>query len=180
MTSGVAERYALALFELAEETGATQAVASDLTRFEAMISDSADLARLVRSPAFSAQEQLAGVSGVLERAEIGGVAGNFIRLVAEKRRLFALPEMIAAYRAAIARRDGVVEAEVVVAEPLSAEMDAQVRAALVGVAGPKVSLRVLVNPDIIGGMIVKLGSRMIDASLKTKLNALRLAMKEVG
>jgi F-type H+-transporting ATPase subunit delta len=178
--SGVAGRYAVALFELASESGKTDAVSADLQRFAALIEESDDLKRLVRSPVFTPEQQQAAVGAILDRVGIGGIAGNFIRLVVRKRRLFAFPAMTRAFEALLAERKGIVPAEVTVAEPMPDQMLAELKSALRKTAGSEVSLGVKVNPDIIGGMVVKLGHRMIDASLKTKLNALRVAMREVS
>ena len=178
--SGVAGRYGAALFELANESGTADAVSGDLKRFAAFIEESADLKRLVTSPVFTADQQKAAVGAVLDRAGIGGIVANFIRLVAQKRRLFVLPAMIRAYEALLAAKKGIVPAEVTVAEAMPDQLLADLKSALAKTAGQEVSLAVKVNPDIIGGMIVKLGHRMFDASLKTKLNALRVAMREVN
>ena len=178
--SGVAGRYGAALFELANESGTADAVSGDLKRFAAFIEESPDLKRLVTSPVFTADQQKAAVGAVLDRAGIGGIVANFIRLVAQKRRLFVLPAMIRAYETLLARKKGIVPAEVTVAEPMPEAMLADLKAALTKSAGKQIALAVKINPDIIGGMVVKLGHRMIDASLKTKLNALRVAMREVN
>ncbi len=176
----VAGRYANALFELADEANSLPAVEADLDRFAAMIADSADLARLVRSPVFAADEQARAVGAVLDKAEIGALTGNFIRVVAGNRRLFAMPDVIAAFRKLMAARRGEVAAEVVSAEPLSERHVAALKEALKASIGKDVALNTAVDPALIGGLIVKVGSRMIDGSLKTKLNSLKLAMKEVG
>ena len=178
--SGVAGRYGAALFELANESGTADAVSGDLKRFAAFIEESPDLKRLVTSPVFTADQQKAAVGAVLDRAGIGGIVANFIRLVAQKRRLFVLPAMIRAYETLLARKKGIVPAEVTVAEAMPEQLLADLKSALAKTAGQEVSLAVKVNPDIIGGMVVKLGHRMFDASLKTKLNALRVAMREVS
>jgi F-type H+-transporting ATPase subunit delta len=177
--SGVAGRYAVALLELASETGEADAVSAALKRFAALIEESDDLKRLVRSPVFTPEQQQAAVGAILDRAGIGGIAGNFIRLVVRKRRLFAIPAMMRAYEALLAERKGIVPAEVTVAEPMPETMMGELKTALRKAEGKEISLSVKINPDIIGGMVVKLGHRMIDASLKTKLNALRVAMREV-
>jgi F-type H+-transporting ATPase subunit delta len=178
--SGVAGRYAVALFELAGESGKSDAVATDLERFAALIEGSGDLKRLVGSPVFTVDQQKAAIAVILEKAGISGIVANFIQLVIQKRRLFALTAMIRAYQALLAEKKGIVPAEVTVAEPMPDHLLADLKAALAKTAGSEVSLAVKLNPDIIGGMVVKLGHRMIDASLKTKLNALRVAMREVN
>ncbi|GGC51108.1 F0F1 ATP synthase subunit delta [Chelatococcus reniformis] len=180
--SGVANRFASALLETADESGpgAIDQVERDLDRFNALIAESPDLARLVRSPVFSSEQQLGAIKAILDKAGIGGLAANFLKLVASKRRLFAVQQMISAYKAMVATKRGLVHAEVTVAEAPSPRVVDDIKAALKGVAGDKVVLDVKVDPSIIGGLIVKLGSRMMDASLRTKLNSIRLAMKEVG
>jgi F-type H+-transporting ATPase subunit delta len=176
--SGMAGRYATALFELASEANAIDAVRADLARFDAMVGDSADLTRLVRSPAFSAAAQLQALSAVLERAGIGGIAAKFLKLVTANRRLFAVRDMIRGYRERVALQKGEATAEVTVAEKLKDDHVAALRAALKSVSGKDVDLDIKIDPAIIGGLVVKLGSRMVDTSLRTKLNAIRHAMKE--
>ncbi|MDP3257241.1 F0F1 ATP synthase subunit delta [Bosea sp. (in: a-proteobacteria)] len=180
LVSGVAGRYATALFELASEANAIDAVNADLDSFSAMLAESEDLRRLVGSPAFSAEEQTGAIKAVLAKAGLTGLAGNFIGLVASKRRLFALPGMIAAYKALVAEAKGIVSAEVTLAETPAPKRVDEIRAALAAVAGKDVDVAIKIDPSLIGGLVVKMGSRMVDASLKTKLNSIRLAMKEVG
>ncbi|MDE3176363.1 MAG: F0F1 ATP synthase subunit delta [Pseudomonadota bacterium] len=179
--SGVAGRYASALYALAQEQRQTPEVAAALAKLDAMIADSADLQRLVRSPVFSSADQTKALNALLARAEISGIAANFVRLVAQKRRLFALRDMIRGYNKLYDAARGVTRAEVTSAAPLSDEQVAALKDQLRGTAGGKdVDLAVKVDPAIIGGLVVKLGSRMVDGSLRTKLNAIRTAMKEVG
>ena len=174
----MAGRYATALFDLARETNAIDAVQSDLDRFDALVAESADLSRLVRSPVFSADEQLRALSAVLDRVSIGGIAANFFKLVTTNRRLFAVRDMIKAFRALVSQYKGEATAEVTVAERLKDEHIQALRAALNAVSGKNVDLNIKVDPAIIGGLVVKLGSRMVDTSLRTKLNAIKHAMKE--
>lgn len=177
--AGMAGRYASALFELAGEQRQIPDVENNLLKFRELLDGSTDLQRLVRSPVFSADDQLKALSAVLDRAGIGGLAANFLRLIARNRRLFAVPDMIKAFRALAARARGEVEAEVTSAFPLR---DAQVQAlkdTLKASAGNNVQLNMRVDPSLLGGLIVKLGSRMIDSSLRTKLNTLKVRMKEV-
>ena len=181
IVTGMAGRYATALFELAREDGSLEAVKADLDRFDALVQESPDLARLIRSPVFSSDEQLKAVTAVLDRVGIGGLAGNFIKLAAQNRRLFAVRDMIRDFRRLFARQRGVVSATLTVAETLSEAQLAAVRDALKSVTGGKeVDLAVKIEPAIIGGLIVKLGSRMVDSSLRSKLNAMKHAMKEVS
>lgn len=178
--SGVTGRYAAALFELAVEANAVDLVGKDLSRFEALMDGSDDLASLVKSPVFTADEQVKAITAVLAKAGIGGLAANFIKLVAAKRRLFVLPGMIASYRTLVADAAGITRADVVLADQISDARLADIRAALEGAAGGKVDMNVRIDPAIIGGLVVKMGSRMIDASLRSKLIAIRTRMKEVG
>jgi F-type H+-transporting ATPase subunit delta len=179
IVSGMAGRYATALYDLALEQRALDSVKADLDRFDAMIEGSEDLNRLVRSPVFTAEEQKNALAAILEKAGIGGITANFLRLVAQKRRLFAVREMVRAFRAFVARHKGEARAEVTVAEPLSENHLNALKAALKSTTKKEVALDIRVDPTILGGLIVKLGSRMVDASLKTKLNSIKLAMKEV-
>jgi F-type H+-transporting ATPase subunit delta len=174
----MAGRYATALFELALEEKSLDSVKSDLDRFLALLDGSPDLVRLVRSPVFDSDVQERALAAVLDKAKIGGTAGNFLLLVAQKRRLFAVREMIRAFAALVAKHKGETRAEVVVAEPLKNEHLDALKQAIAASAGKNVTLDVQVDPSILGGLKVKLGSRMIDASLKTKLNSIRIAMKE--
>jgi F-type H+-transporting ATPase subunit delta len=176
--AGVAGRYATALFDLAQEANAIEAVKSDLDRFDALVAQSGDLMRLVRSPVFSASEQLQALSAVLDRVGIGGLAANFLKLVVANRRLFSVRDMIKAFRELVAKHKGEATAEVTVAEELKPQHVETLRAALRSVTGKDVGLAINVDPAIIGGLVVKLGSRMVDTSLRTKLNAIKHAMKE--
>jgi F-type H+-transporting ATPase subunit delta len=181
IVSGMAGRYAGALFELALESKTVDAVKADLEKFDALIASSTDLARLVRSPVFGAGEQTRALSAVLERAGIAGLAAKFLKVIAANRRLFAVGDMIKAFRKLVARYKGEVTAEVTVAEPLGDKHLDALKSALKTVTGGKsVDLNVKVDPAIIGGLVVKLGSRMVDTSLRTKLNAIKHAMKEAG
>lgn len=176
--AGVAGRYASALFELARDTRALDQVAAELDAFDRMLVSSPDLQRLVKSPVFSAEEQQKAVGAILDRAGLTGLAANFVRLVASKRRLFALPDMIRSFRARLAAHKGIVPAEVRLAEPPSERVLADIKAALRDVAKAEIDLDVRVDPGLIGGIVVRMGSRMVDASLRTRLNGIRLAMRE--
>ena len=175
----MAGRYAGALFELALDNKAVDAVKKDLDQFDALVASSADLHRLIRSPAFGADEQLKALSAILAKAGITGLAANFLRVITTNRRLFAAREMIRAYRALVARHKGEVTAQVTVAEKLNDKNLDALKSALKSVTGGKdIDLDVKIEPAIIGGLIVKVGSRMVDSSLRTKLNSIKLAMKE--
>ena len=179
--SGMAGRYATALFELALENNTVDAVKGDLDRFDALVAESDDLRRLVRSPVFAAETQGKALDAVLDKVGIGGLAAKFLRLVTANRRLFAVRDIVRAYRAMVARHKGEISAQVTVAEPLSDTHRAAIADALKSVTGKdNIGLDVKVDPAIIGGLVVKLGSRMVDSSLRTKLNSIKHAMKEVG
>jgi F-type H+-transporting ATPase subunit delta len=178
--SAVAERYARSLFELASDSKAVARVESDLSSFERMLASSPDLNRLIKSPVFSADEQFKAIEAVADKAKIGGLTGNFLRVVARNRRLFAVPGMIAAFRRIAAEERGEVSADVISAHALTAAQQTELKAALKRVAGKDVSINLTVDPSLLGGLIVKIGSRQIDTSLQTKLNSLKLALKEVG
>lgn len=178
--SAVAERYASSLFELAQQANSVAKVESDLSDFEAMLKDSADLSRLINSPVFSSDEQAKAIDAIVAKAKIAGLAGNFLRVVAKNRRLFAVPGMIQAFRRIAAEHRGETAAEVTSAHALTAAQQTELKAALKSVAGKDVAITITVDPSLLGGLIVKMGSRQIDTSLKTKLNSLKLALKEVG
>jgi F-type H+-transporting ATPase subunit delta len=178
--SGVAERYASSLFELALEGNSLSEVAAALDNFQALIDESDDLKRLILSPVFGSDEQLKAITAIIDRAGISGLAGNFIKVAASNRRLFAIPGMIRAFREIYARHRGEVSAEVTSAHALTAAQEIELKAALKGVTGKDVAINVAVDPSILGGLIVRLGSRQIDTSLRTKLSTLKLSLKEVG
>jgi F-type H+-transporting ATPase subunit delta len=179
LISGMAGRYASALFELARDDKATDAVKADLEKFDALIAESPDLSRLVRSPVFGVDEQLKALTAILAKAGISGLVANFLRVITTNRRLFAVRQMIRAYRALVARHKGEVSAQVTVAETPSDQNLEALKGALKNVTGGKdIDLDVKIDPAIIGGLVVKVGSRMIDSSLRTKLNAIKFAMKE--
>jgi F-type H+-transporting ATPase subunit delta len=174
----MAGRYATALFELANESNAVDSVQADLKAFATMVASSPDLTRLVRSPVFSADEQARALDAVLDKASISGIAKNLLRVVAANRRLFAVDQIIRGFNAMVAAHKGEVTAEVTVAEPLNDARTTEIRDALKQVTGKDVTIDVTVDPSIIGGLKVKVGSRMVDASLRTKLNSIKFAMKE--
>jgi F-type H+-transporting ATPase subunit delta len=176
----MAGRYATALFELALDNNTVDSVRSDLDRFDGLIAESPALLRLVRSPVFSAEAQGKALAAVLEKADIGGLTAQFLKVVTANRRLFAVRDMIKSYRALLARHHGEVTAQVTVAETLNDAHRAAIQDALKSVTGKNVGLDVKLDPAIIGGLVVKLGSRMVDSSLRTKLNSIKHAMKEVG
>jgi F-type H+-transporting ATPase subunit delta len=180
LISGMAGRYATALFELVLAADQLEPIGAELDRFEGLLAESPELVRLVRSPVFSSEEQLRALTPVLDRAGIGGLTARFLKVVTANRRLFAIRDIMRAYRLLVARHKGELTARLTVAERPSETRLAEVKDALHAVTGKHVGLEVEIDPAIIGGLIVKVGSRMIDSSLRTKLNAIKHAMKEVG
>ncbi|RUX25793.1 F0F1 ATP synthase subunit delta [Mesorhizobium sp. M2A.F.Ca.ET.042.01.1.1] len=178
--SAVAERYAGSLFELALQDNSVAKVEADLTSFEAMLNGSDDLKRLIDSPVFSSEDQAKAIAAIVDKAGITGLVGNFLRVVARNRRLFAVPGMIKAFRQIAADYRGEASAEVISAHALTAAQQTELKATLKSIAGKDVAIAMTVDPSLLGGLIVKMGSRQIDTSLKTKLNSLKLALKEVG
>ena len=184
-TASVPGRYASALYDLARDQKAVAAVEADLAKFSTILDASADLQRVVRSPVFSSEEQSKAVGAVLDKAGIGGIAGNFVKLLAKNRRLFAVSDMIKAYLAIAARERGEVVAEVVSAHALTDAQTADLKSTLQAFVtkqalGKDVTIHSKVDPGLLGGLVVKVGSRMIDSSLKTKLSTLKVAMKGTG
>ncbi len=178
--SGLAGRYALALLDLADEDKSLDTVADDLRALARMIDESEDLRRLLRSPLISREQQETALAAVLDKAGLGQTTCHFAQVVARNRRLFVLPQIIDTYLSELARRRGEVTAQVTSAVALS---DAQRQALIESLnssVGGKVQVDVTVDDSLIGGLIVKIGSRMIDNSLRSKLQRLQLAMKGVG
>jgi F-type H+-transporting ATPase subunit delta len=179
-SSGVAGRYATALFELALEQQALDQVAVDLDRFNEALDAFDDLLRLVKSPVFSADEQGRALAAILKELKIEGLTRNFLLLVAKNRRLFATPDMTRAFRAMFARHRGEMSATVTAAAKLTESQVTALRQALKAALGKEIMLEERVDAGLLGGLVVKVGSRMVDTSLRTKLNSLKVAMKEVG
>lgn len=178
--SKIAGRYATALFELADEKHLLDEVASDLKGLKAMLAGSGDLRRLVLSPVLSRTDQGRAMTAVLDAAKAGPVTRNFAALAASNRRLFALPAMIDSYLAMLAARRGEVTAEVTAATPLTEAQERTLAETLKKLIGAKVAVDLRIDRDLLGGLVVKVGSRLFDSSLRTKLRKLELAMKGVG
>ena len=177
---GLALRYAGALLELAEEKHALDAVSADLVALGAMIAGSNDLQKLISSPLMDRADQARAMGAVAQAAGFGELTQKFLGLVAANRRLFTLPAIIKAFQKMLADKRGEVAAEVTAAHALTDAQKAAVSDAIKRVVGGKVSIDRKVDPSLLGGLIVRVGSRMIDGSVKTKLQKLQLAMKGVG
>jgi F-type H+-transporting ATPase subunit delta len=175
--SGVAGRYANALFDLATEEKSVAETGVTLASFLAMIEESDDLRRLMSSPVFRTEDQMAAIDAIAAKTKMSGMALNFIKLMGQNRRLAAVPGAIAGYQALVAQSRGEVTAEVTSAEKLSAKQLADLKTALKASMGSDVVLSTKIDASLLGGLIVKVGSRMMDNSLKTKLQNLKVAMK---
>ena len=173
----VGARYAQALFDLAVETNTLPAVEGDLRALAAMITASADLRMLLKSPRFSAEEKGAGLAAVAEKAELNGTVRKFLGLLAANRRTLALEEIIRAFQRLAAARRGAVSAQGVTAIPLTDAQRQGVATALRTALGKDPQIETRVDPAILGGLKVRVGSRLYDASLKSKLDSLKFALK---
>jgi F-type H+-transporting ATPase subunit delta len=176
----LAERYAAALFDIADERRTLDAVAADLRQLRAMLSESPDLGRLIKSPILSRDAQGRAIAALAEAAELSRLVRDFLAVVARNRRLFAVPAMIAAYLARLAARRGEITAEVTAAQPLTGEQLDALGEELRRSAGRRVAVDVRVDAGLLGGIVVKLGSRLVDASLNGRLRRLQSAMKGAG
>jgi len=175
--SGIAGRYALAVFELAQETRSVETVGRDFTALKTMLAESADLVRLVRAPVFSREEQAKGMEALLDKMGAAPLSTKFVLLLCAKRRLFVLPDAIRDYETLVATQRGEISAEVASARTLSDAQVDELKRVLKAKLGREPRLTAHVDPTLLGGLVVKVGSRMIDSSLKAKLNALRSVMR---
>ena len=177
---GIAARYALALFGLAKEDKALPALESDVAALRDALAISPDLSTLIASPMISRDDQARAMSAISARMGLHTLTANTLALMAQNRRLFVLPQLLSDLTARIAEEKGEVTAEVTSATALSAEQSKRLIATLKSRVGKTVKLNTAVDESLIGGLVVKLGSMMIDTSVKAKLAALQNAMKEVG
>jgi F-type H+-transporting ATPase subunit delta len=180
MTSGAAGRYATALFDLAKDAGALDQSETDLTALGAALEESDELSDLIRNPVYSRDEQGAAMAAIADKMGLSPLIKNVIGLMATKRRLFAVPELIEVFQSLMADHRGEVTADVTAAHPLSDTQATALVAKIKAAMGREVKLNVTVDEDIIGGLVVKVGSKMIDSSIRSKLTSLQNAMKEVG
>lgn len=176
--SDVAGRYASALFDLAVEADALGTVEGELTALDGLLAESDDLRRLAESPVFDADTKLAGFTAVLEKAGAGSLLKNFIGVLAHNHRLSDVRDVIAAFGQLAADHRGEVAAEAISARPLSDDQTSSLRNQIEASLGKAVNLSTTVDPSLLGGLIVKVGSRMVDSSLRTKLNRLQQTLKE--
>jgi F-type H+-transporting ATPase subunit delta len=177
---GIASRYAQALFELAKEDGGLKALEADTEALVAALALSPEFGAMIASPMVAREDQAAATAAIAKKMGLSGLMSNTLALMANKRRLFVLPQLLVNLRARIAEEKGEVTAEVTAAAALSDAQSKKLAATLKASAGRDVKLHTTVDESLIGGLIVKLGSTMIDTSIKSKLAALQNAMKEVG
>ncbi len=180
ISAGIAARYATALFEISRESDAVAALEADVGAIDAALKESADLRDLIASPVYSRDDQFRAVAALAAKMGLGGAVASTLGLMAQNRRLFVLPQFVAALREMIAADKGEVTAEVTAAAPLSKAQAEALAASLKARVGKTVKLNVSVDESLIGGLIVKVGSKMIDTSIRAKLASLQNAMKEVG
>jgi len=177
---GIAGRYATALFEIAKEDKAIATVEKDLDALDAALSDSADLQSLIASPIYSREEQAGAMAALGKKMKLSKSVTNTIGLMASKRRLFALPAFVASVKSLIAAERDEIMAEVTSAKALTKTQSDKLAATLKKRFGKDIKINATVDESIIGGLIVKVGSKMIDSSIASRLANLQKAMKEVG
>lgn len=180
ITTGIAARYATAIFEMARTDKKLPAIGADLDTLEAALADSGDFRSLISSPVYSRDEQGAGIAGLAKKMQLSQIVGNALGLMASKRRLFVLPQLVRRLRDLIAEENGEVTAEVAAAKALSKPQLDKLAKSLKASVGKDVKIEMSVDESLIGGLIVKVGSKMIDTSIRSKLGNLQNAMKEVG
>ena len=181
LTSGVAGRYAVALFELALESGSLEEIERDVASLKSALAESGDLRSVIQSPIYDRETQARAMAALCSAMGLGATVTNLVGLMAQKRRLFALPAVIRTVERLAADHRGEIEADVTSAHALSDAQAEALRETLAGKAGERtVKLNIVVDPALIGGLVVKLGSRMIDTSIRSKLQGMQTAMKEVG
>jgi len=178
--SGLAGRYAVALFELAEEEKSLDVVADEISALEALLNQSDELQELTTSPVISRANQAAAMSAMLKAAGFSKTVENFIGVVTANRRLDQLSNIINEFGRMLSHHRGEVNASVTTAYKLDKKQLDALSAKLKSMVGSDVNLETEVDSELLGGMVVRVGSRMIDSSLKTKLANLEATMKEVG
>ncbi len=180
ISTGIAERYASAVFDLAKEGKDLKALESDVAAIEGAIAESEDFRTLLTSPLYGREEQQGAIAAIAQKMGLSGTTSNVLSLLASKRRLFVLPQLATVLRERLAEERGEVTAEVTTAKKLTKTQMDKLAKTLKEQVGKAVTIQETVDEGIIGGLIVKVGSKMIDTSIKSKLNALQNTMKEVG
>ena len=179
-SKGIAKRYATALFDLADEMGDIPTLEKNVTTLKQSIDESTDLNSLISSPIYSRDQQQSAISAIAKKLGLSGVMANTLSLMAEKRRLFVVPTFLMVLNELIAASKNEITAEVVSARSLSKGQVEKLAKSLKTNFGKDVKINASVDHTLIGGMIVKVGSRMIDTTIRAKLNSLQNIMKEVG
>lgn len=180
ISTGIASRYATAIFELSKEAGGLDALAGDVASLKTSLSESADLRALISSPVYSREDQGRAVSAIADKMGVSETLKNTLGLMASKRRLFVLPHLAEELSRLIAKEKGEVTADVIAAKPLTAEQEAKLAITLKERVGSDVKINMSVDESLIGGLIIKVGSQMIDTSIRSRLASLQNTMKEVG
>ena len=180
ISTGIAARYATAVFDLAKETNSIKAIEADVEALDAALAESADFNALIQSPIYSRDEQGTAIAAIAAKMGLSETMINALALMASKRRLFVLPQLVATLRAAIAEDKGEVTADVISAKALTKAQADKLAKTLKASVGKDVNIKATVDESLIGGLVVKVGSKMIDTSIRSRLNSLQNAMKEVG
>ncbi|TVS00581.1 MAG: F0F1 ATP synthase subunit delta [Rhodobacteraceae bacterium] len=180
ISSGIAKRYATAIFELAQETKSLKSLEADVAALDGALNVSEDLRGLIASPLYTRDQVSNAITALAAKMELSQTVAGALGLMAQKRRLFALPQVLAALRALIAEAKGEVTAEVTSAQPLTKTQEADIAKTLKARVGKEINLKLTVDESLIGGLVIKVGSQMIDSSIRAQLAALKNSMKEVG
>lgn len=177
ITASLQGRYASALFDLASENGQVSPVEADLEKLDQALRDSADLGALIRNPQVSRDAAGKAIESVADVLELSPLTRKFLGVLAANRRLARLPEIIRAFFAIAAAARGEVTAQVSTAHPLATDQVEALRQKLETREGRSVIVRTSVDPELLGGLVVTIGSKRIDSSIRTRLNSLAQAMK---
>jgi F-type H+-transporting ATPase subunit delta len=180
ISTGIAQRYASAVYELAKEAKKVKAIEGDLDALQGALDGSEDFSNLINSPIYTRDEQSAAIAAISKKMKLSPTMANTLALMAQKRRLFVLPQLVKSLRDTIADDKGEITAEVTSAKALTKAQSDKLAKSLKASTGKTVSLHATVDETLIGGLIVKVGSKMIDTSVRSKLNSLQNVMKEVG
>ncbi|MGY6705098.1 F0F1 ATP synthase subunit delta [Roseinatronobacter sp.] len=180
ISSGIAARYATAIFELAKESKSLKTLEADVDALDGALTESADLRNLITSPVYTRDQVATAITAIAKKMKLSQAVAGALGLMAQKRRLFALPQVLSALRTRIADEKGEVTAEVIAAQPLSKAQETDLVKTLKARIGKDIKLKLAVDESLIGGLVIKVGSQMIDTSIRAQLAALKNSMKEVG
>ncbi len=180
ISSGIAARYASAVFELAKDASDLKTLESNVQDLDTVLADSSDIRDLINSPVVSREDQANAIAAVAKKMKLMPIVSNTLALMASKRRLFVLPALVAQLRALIAEEKGEITAEVISAKAMTKTQTDKLAKAIKARIGKDVKIDATVDEELIGGLVIKVGSQMIDTSIRSKLNSLSNVMKEVG